>query len=283
MWTALETAPRPQDAPMRPDEPDPGELRRPDLLLHAVAGYEPFSSPRTLLARVDGAYEQQVLAGVTGLWDEPPEHELDTTRQTEQALQRLGFVSTGRRYRDWPMAVPIVIRPGPSWFSWDESEAVLGLRYGSNLCDVVQGDVLTVTPRGWSSWPADLYGGQPRAQWQAAFPERPGPADQLAQLEASLAASSQQLTAPLPDECLLHYLERMLSEFGCVGHRFTERWAQGRKVRGRPVMVWARATGGCCCDCEVVMNSLGRRSTRRRGLLCREAIAELEAQDGQRW
>ena len=268
---------------MRLDEPDPGELRRPDLLLDAVASYEPFDSPRTLLARVDGAYEQQQLASVTRLWDEPPEDELERTRLTEQALQRLGFEMTGLPYRDWPMAVPIVIRPGPSWFSWDESEAVLGLRYGSNLRDVVRGDVLTVTPRGWSSWPEDRYGGQPRAQWQAALPGRPDPADRVAQLETSLAASSEQLTAPLPNECLLHYLERMLSEFGCAGHRFTERWAQGRKVRGRPVIVWARATGGCCCDCEVVMNSLGRRSTRRRGLLCPEAIVQLEAQDGRCW
>lgn len=46
-------------------------------------------------------------------------------------------------------------------------------------------------------------------------------------------------------------------------------------------MVWAVATGGCCCDYEVIMNSLGRRSTRRRGLLCPEAIAELEVDDDQ--
>ena len=107
--------------------------------------------------------------------------------------------------------------------------------------------------------------------------------DDIAELEAALARTSEQLTAPQPDECLLHYLERMLRAFGCAGHRFTERWAQGRVVRGRPVLVWAVATGGCCCDCEVIMNSLGRRSTRRRGLLCPRAIAELEAQDRQRW
>jgi len=50
-------------------------------------------------------------------------------------------------------------------------------------------------------------------------------------------------------------------------------------------VVWAVATGGCCCDCdcEVIMNSLGRRSSRRRGLLCPEAIAELEAHDDGAW
>jgi hypothetical protein len=272
---------------MRVHERSAWELRRPDLLLQAVAAREPFDRPRTLLARVDGAYEQQLLAGLTGLWDEPAEDESERTRLTEQALQRLGFGRSGLPYRDWPLAVPIVIRPGPSWFSWDESEAVLGLRYGSNRCDVLQGEVLTVTPRGWTSWPADLFGAEPRAQWQAQWgapmQDWTATADQVARLETSLAETSEQLTAPLADECLLHYLERMLSEFGCAGHRFTERWAQGRKVRGRPVLVWARATGGCCCDCEVVMNSLGRRSTRRRGLLCPEAIAELEAQDDRAW
>lgn len=107
--------------------------------------------------------------------------------------------------------------------------------------------------------------------------------DEIRELEASLAQTSDELTAPLPEECLLHYLRRMLDEFGCAGHRFTERWARGRKVRGRPVLVWAADTGGCCCDCEVIMNSLGHRSSRRRGLLCPEAVAELEAQDEQAW
>ncbi|MDP9435550.1 MAG: DUF2695 domain-containing protein [Actinomycetota bacterium] len=71
----------------------------------------------------------------------------------------------------------------------------------------------------------------------------------------------------------------MLREHGCAGHRFTKRWAEGRKVRGRPVLQWAFATGGCCCDCEVVMNSFGRPSSRSEGLLCDEAWAELEAAD----
>jgi hypothetical protein len=72
----------------------------------------------------------------------------------------------------------------------------------------------------------------------------------------------------------------MIDEFGCTkDHRFTERWALGRKVRGRPVLRWAQETGGCCCDCEVVTNSFGRRSSRRQGLLCDEARQFLEGQD----
>ena len=283
LWIVPDHALWQHDAPMRVDEPSRWELRRPDLLLQEVAAYEPFDRPRTLLARVDGPYEKQRLVGVTVLWDEPAEDEIERTHLTEQALQRLGFGLTGLRYPDWPMATPIVIRPGPSWFSWDESEALLGLRYGSNLCDVVQGEVLTVTPRGWTAWPEDLFGAQPRVTWTTRVRERSAASDPIAELETSLVESAEQLTAPLPDECLLHYLQRMLSEFGCAGHRFTGRWAQGRKVRGRPVMVWAVATGGCCCDCEVIMNSLGRRATRRRGLLCPEAIAELEAHDDGAW
>jgi hypothetical protein len=106
--------------------------------------------------------------------------------------------------------------------------------------------------------------------------------DAIAELEASLAQASDAMTAPLPDECLLHYLERMLPQFGCANRRFTERWARGRKVRGRPVLTWASATGGYC-DCEVIMNSLGRPGSRRRGLLCPKALAELEADDGPGW
>ena len=160
------------DVPMRDDEPSRWELRRPDLLLQSVAAREPYDRPRTLLARVDGPYEQQHLAGVTLLWDEPATDECQRTRLTEQAMQRLGFGMTDLPYADWPMAVPIVIRPGPSWFSWDESEALLGLRYGSNLCDAVQGDVLTVTPRGWVSWPDDLFGTRPRAAWRTTVAAR---------------------------------------------------------------------------------------------------------------
>lgn len=149
------------------DKISPWELRRPDMLLRAVAAQQPFDKPRTLLARIDGPYDDQRVADVTVLWDEPAEDELERTHLTEQALQRLGFGYCAAHYPEWPMAVPIVVRPGSAWWSWDESEAVLGLRYGSNLCNVLQGDVLTVTGRGWLSWPDDLHGTEPRAQWAA--------------------------------------------------------------------------------------------------------------------
>jgi hypothetical protein len=112
----------------------------------------------------------------------------------------------------------------------------------------------------------------------------PSAPDPVSDAERLLSDVGADLTDPNATECLYHYLLRMLDAFGCAGHRFTERWARGRRVRGRPVLQWAEETGGCCCDCEVIMNSLGRRSTRRRGLLCAEALAELEAADKRdRW
>lgn len=107
--------------------------------------------------------------------------------------------------------------------------------------------------------------------------------DPVVDAERMLSELGADLTDPHDSECLYHYLVRMLEAFGCAGHRFTERWARDRRVRGRPVLQWAVATGGCCCDCEVILNSLGRRSTRRRGLLCPEAVDALESADADRW
>ena len=141
------------------------EIRRPDLLLHQVCARHPFDRPRTLLARVDGPYDQQRLVHCTVLWDEPARDEHQRTLQTEQALRRLCFGMTRRPYPQWPIAVPVVIRPGAVWWSRDEREVWLGLRYGSNLCDVLQGDILTVTARGWISHLDELHGSEPRAAW----------------------------------------------------------------------------------------------------------------------
>ena len=55
--------------------------------------------------------------------------------------------------------------PSVGVWSWDEREVWLGLRYGSNLCDVLQGDVQTVTARGWLSHLDELHGSEPRAVW----------------------------------------------------------------------------------------------------------------------
>ena len=143
------------------------ELRRPDLLLDAVRMRHAFDRPCTYLARVDGPYDDQRLVGTTVLWEEPAADELARTRLTEAALRRLRFSrTTDRDYRTWPMAVPVVVRPGAAWAGWDEIEALLGLRYGSNWVDVRQGDVLTVTGRGWTSYLDGIWGRWPQAAWR---------------------------------------------------------------------------------------------------------------------
>jgi hypothetical protein len=149
-------------------EPDPWELRRPDLLLAAVAAHHPFDVPRALLAVVEGPYDDQRLTGSTVLWDRPPAEERARTTRTEKALEALGLGWTRLPYDEPPLVVPVVVRPGPCWFSWDESEVVLGLRYGSNLVDVRQGALLTVTGQGWYAPLDELWGTHPRAVWSTA-------------------------------------------------------------------------------------------------------------------
>lgn len=102
--------------------------------------------------------------------------------------------------------------------------------------------------------------------------------DPVTQAEQLLKSTAVELTAPHETECLYHYLCRMLDQHGCRGHRFTERWARQRHLRG-PVLKWAKRTGGCCCDCEVIMNSFGSPASCREGLLCAEGRAELERPD----
>jgi hypothetical protein len=150
---------------MTEDKTPSWELRRPDLVLAEIARGHPFDRPRTLLARIEGPYDGQHVVDSTVLWEEPPADEIERTRETERALQRLECGFRAGRHRTWPVIVPVVVRPGPSWFSWDESEVLLGLRYGTNMCDVLEGDPLTVTARGWVSWPDGVYGTEPRAQW----------------------------------------------------------------------------------------------------------------------
>ena len=146
-------------------KPNSWELRRPDRVLRDLEELLPFDVPRTLLARVDGRGPDQRLTKATELWRRPPRDELARTRTTERALKRLGLRWTKKPYETWPIVVAVVVRPGACWWSWDESEAHLGLRYGSNLVDTINGDIITVTRRGWYSQLDQLAGSAPAARW----------------------------------------------------------------------------------------------------------------------
>jgi Protein of unknown function (DUF2695) len=74
-------------------------------------------------------------------------------------------------------------------------------------------------------------------------------------VEADLIALSGVLTEPAERECLRCFLLRMLNEFGCDGtHRWTIRWRDLRAPRARGLLRRLADKGGCCCDCEVLLN-----------------------------
>lgn len=150
------------------DCPDPDELRRPDLVLQAVADRHPFDRPRALLAVVTGPYEQQRLTGSTVLWRQPPVHERARGRAADRAAVRLGLADAPLFPQHRPILVPVVVRPGASWWTWDESEVALAMRYCNQMLAVVRAGIVTVTDRGWYTQDDELSGTRPRAVWDSA-------------------------------------------------------------------------------------------------------------------
>jgi len=74
-------------------------------------------------------------------------------------------------------------------------------------------------------------------------------------LETDLAETSRRLSEPGERECLRCYLVRMLTAFGCNGtHRWTEHWRDLRAPRATALLERLARRGGCCCDCEVILN-----------------------------
>jgi len=80
-------------------------------------------------------------------------------------------------------------------------------------------------------------------------------------LPGRLAAMPERRTAPDEDtdprdgECLRCYLLRMLNGHGCDGtHRWTIRWRDAGAPRVTGLLRKLARRGGCCCDCEVILN-----------------------------
>ena len=56
-------------------------------------------------------------------------------------------------------------------------------------------------------------------------------------------------------EDLLDHVELCLEKPGCDNtHRHTREWAIGRAKDPEEVIEYVAARGGCCCDCEVLLN-----------------------------
>jgi uncharacterized protein DUF2695 len=95
-------------------------------------------------------------------------------------------------------------------------------------------------------------------------------------VDQHLSLLAETLTAVHKNECLYCYLVRMLDAFGCPSgsHRWTEHWIGAQPRRADWVLGWAQRSGGCCCDCEVVMNVFRRDvRTERRHLVLRCAAS----------
>lgn len=71
------------------------------------------------------------------------------------------------RARPRQILLPVAVRPGSSWWSWDETEATVALRYCHQLGSVLQAGAIVVTPRGWYMAADGLWGIHPRAVWNS--------------------------------------------------------------------------------------------------------------------
>lgn len=72
--------------------------------------------------------------------------------------------------------------------------------------------------------------------------------------ELFLAQTSRRLIGPLPGECLLCYLARMINEWGCRGPRFIDHYRDAVAPRATALRERLSRMGACCCDCEVLLN-----------------------------
>jgi hypothetical protein len=118
--------------------------------------------------------------------------------------------------------------------------------------------VYAVTPNGWAS----LYG---RASGPApALPVVQASAETtpiVAAAERELAGLSGGLLGPRVRECVLCYVDRMISEFGCdCRPRFAGHYRDSRAPRATGL---ERRLGrmGAFCDCEIFFNAYEARGS----------------------
>ena len=70
---------------------------------------------------------------------------------------------------------------------------------------------------------------------------------------------SQKLFDIEPAECLICYVDRQLSQFGCDGtHRFTLHYRDRAAPRATALLRNLSQMGACCCDCEILYNAYQR-------------------------
>ncbi len=85
-----------------------------------------------------------------------------------------------------------------------------------------------------------------------------------AAIESELPTVAEALTTPLPRECLLCYVWRMLEDFGCDATlRWARHWRDARAPRATALEHRLGQHGGFC-DCEIFLNGWVLLSTLQR-------------------
>jgi hypothetical protein len=73
--------------------------------------------------------------------------------------------------------------------------------------------------------------------------------------ESFTARVADELLAVRPRECIACYVLRMLYRYDCNGtRRFAVHWRDRRAPRASALERRLASMGGCCCDCELLLN-----------------------------
>lgn len=146
--------------------------------------------------------------------------------------------------------VTVVCREGEPVVAPTEIQYGWGWRYSNHHTAAFDSDVYAVTPQGWVALLGDWSGATP------ALPASPRLrlVPELQEAEAILADASSAILDPLPRECLLCYVGRMVDEFGCDGSlRFATHYRAVRAPRATALETRLGRKGGYC-DCEIFLN-----------------------------
>lgn len=103
--------------------------------------------------------------------------------------------------------------------------------------------------------------------------------DILGDAELFLAQASRHLIGPLSGECLLCYIARMISQWGCQGTRFMEHYRDSVAPRATALRDRMSRMGACCCDCEVFLNAYELRPALILAVGVERSLVELDEFD----
>jgi len=147
--------------------------------------------------------------------------------------------------------ITVVCRDGEAAITPTETLFHWGWRYSNHLRSAFDGEVYVVTPQGWASLYGQSSGSVPALSAAAGVAASSSPVQEA---ESVLAEVSSGLLGPRPGECVLCYVYRMITEFGCDCRlRFAMHYRDVRAPRATGLERRLGQVGGYC-DCEVFLN-----------------------------